>query len=221
MHNINPHVFAHIQENILPKYDQFDKAHDRSHVCKVIANSLSIAKSYDVNPTKVFVIAAYHDVGLIHGRDNHEKTSAEYLLSDEALKAWFTDNDLTEIAEAIQDHRASSSNEPRSIYGKIVAEADRDIEFTTILTRIVQYSLSHYPNYTTQQHFDRAYAHLQEKYGEDGYLKLWLDTEPNRSGLAEIRKALRDKTALRAKFIELILHSTPCYNLKKKGGTQI
>jgi len=201
--DINPRIFAHIQKNILPKYNHFDKAHNRSHVARVIKNSLTISKAYDVDITKVYTTAAYHDVGLVHGRDEHEKASAAYLIGDNALKTWFSDFDLTEMAEAIQDHRASSDKEPRSIYGKIVAEADRDIEYITILTRIAQYSLEHYPDYTAEQHFDRAYTHMQEKYGESGYLKLWLDTEPNRSNLTKIRKALKDMDTFKVEFMDI------------------
>ena len=208
--NINYKILEHMQKNILPKYDYFDKAHNSLHVNRVIKNSLSIASVYNVDISKVYVIAAYHDIGLINGRKNHEKTSAEYLLLDESLKSWFSNTDLIEMSEAIEDHRASSNKEPRSIYGKIVAEADRDIDYHTILTRVAQFSLEHYPNYTIKQHFDRAYSHMQEKYGEEGYLKLWLDTEPNRSNLAEIRKALLDRDRFETELINIINNENLC-----------
>jgi len=199
--DINPSVFAHIQKNILPQYDSFDKAHNRSHANRVIENSLRIAKGHNVDVTNVYIAAAYHDVGISLGRKDHEKHSADYLLADLKLKEWFTSEDLTELAEAVQDHRASNDNEPRSIYGKIVAEADRDIEYTTILTRVIQYSLEHYPDYTPEQHFDRAYTHMQEKYGDGGYLKLWLDSEPNRSNLNEIRNAMANLDDFKVDFM--------------------
>lgn len=42
------------------------------------------------------------------------------------------------MREAVEDHRASSDHEPRSIYGKIVAEADRIIDTDTTLRRTVR-----------------------------------------------------------------------------------
>ena len=39
-------------------YDRFDKAHNKEHIDRVIKNSLSIAKDYDVDMSKVYVIAA-------------------------------------------------------------------------------------------------------------------------------------------------------------------
>jgi len=184
-------IFEYITQNILPEYKSFDKAHDMSHANKVIENSLSIAKNYDVDINKVYVIAAYHDLGLSKGRKEHEKNSALFLLSDSKLREWFLEDELILMAEAVEDHRASNEHEPRSIYGKIVSEADRDIDYGTILARMAHYSLDNFPNYTSAEHFARANKHIQEKYGENGYLKLWLDTEINRSNLTVIRENLK------------------------------
>ena len=45
----------------------------------------------------------------------------------------------------VEDHRASTDHEPRSIYGKIVAEADRIIDPDITLRRTVQYGLKQNP----------------------------------------------------------------------------
>ena len=189
----------------------FDKAHNIEHVDKVINNSMSIAKDLKVNINMVYVIAAYHDIGLIKGCDNHEKTSAEFLLLDSKLKDWFSEDEIRIMSEAVEDHRASSSCEPRSIYGKIVSEADRDIDYITILTRTIQYSLDNFPNYTYTQHFTRTYEHIQDKYGENGYVKLWLDTAINRKNLQVIRNVIANIEIFTADFeriyYELIISS--------------
>ncbi len=49
------------------------------------------------------------------------------------------------MREAVEDHRASTDHEPRSLYGKIVAEADRIIDPDTTLRRTVQYGLKQNP----------------------------------------------------------------------------
>ncbi len=69
------------------------------------------------------------------------------LFADETLWQWFTDDQMLQMKEAIEDHRASNKQRqaPRSIYGKIVAEADRIIDPEITLRRTVQYGLSHYP----------------------------------------------------------------------------
>lgn len=187
---VNQEIVNYIQQNIIPKYTYFDKAHNLEHVNKVIQNSLSIANEYDADLNKAYTIAAYHDLGLIQGRENHEKASADLLIADLKLKEWFSENELILMAEAVEDHRASNDYEPRSIYGKIISEADRDIEYFTILKRTIQYGLDNYKSNDFEQHLSRAYEHIQNKYGENGYLKLWLDTEVNRHNLQELRSMI-------------------------------
>lgn len=197
---VNPEITSYIQQTIIPQYSCFDKAHNLEHVNKVIQNSLSIATDYDVDINKVYVVAAYHDLGLRQGRENHEKTSAVLLMADLKLKEWFSESELTLMSEAVEDHRASNDYEPRGIYGKIVSEADRDIEYLTIFKRTIQYGLKNYPDYNIEQHFSRTYEHIQDKYGENGYLKLWLDTEINRHNLQELRIMLTSQEKFRADF---------------------
>jgi len=181
----------------------FDEAHKVDHVSKVISNSLSIASDYDADINKIYVIAAYHDIGLQQGRKDHEKHSSAFLLSDEKLKEWFSADELTLMSEAIEDHRASNDYEPRSIYGKIVSEADRDLDYITVLTRCIQYGIEYFADYTYNQQLQRVYEHLQEKYGENGYIKLWLNTEHNRNSLSLIRTNLASADKFKSDFTRI------------------
>lgn len=200
---LNPEIERYAREHILPKYAGFDKAHRLDHVEKVIANSLAIAMEYGADINRVYVIAVYHDVGLEYGRDRHEETSGAALRADRVLRQWFSEDEITLMAEAVEDHRASIDREPRSLYGKIIAEADRDIEYKTILTRCIQYGLSRFPDYNEEQHFARVYTHMCEKYGENGYMKLWLNTEVNRRNLEELRRALHEKEEMKKDFLAI------------------
>ena len=202
---------AHIRQHILPRYDAFDSAHRRDHALTVIQNSLDLAKHYDVEINMVYTIAAYHDIGLIAGRDRHHLVSAQMLLADKELTTWFSGSQLHTMADAIEDHRASSAHEPRSLYGRIVAEADRDIRPLTIIRRTIQYGLSHCPTLDQESHWQRTQAHLQEKYGEHGYLKLWLPESPNAQALHALRQLIADPDALRTLFLQIYdeeLHKT-------------
>ena len=122
---------------------------------------------------------------------------------DRRLREWFTEEEIECIAEAAEDHRASSGQAPRSLYGRIVAEADRLIVPETILRRTLQYGLSHYPELSREGHWERMCAHLQEKYAEGGYLRLWIPESPNARELARLREIIRDRNALRALFERL------------------
>ena len=129
---VNPNIISYIENEIIPRYDGFDAAHQRDHVMMVIRQSLEIAEHLDVNKDMVYVIAAYHDTGLCEGRERHHEVSAQIIKGDENLRRWFTEEQIQTMADAAEDHRASAKHEPRTIYGRIVAEADRFIDPETI-----------------------------------------------------------------------------------------
>ena len=186
-HNLTSGLIDYIDTEILPRYDAFDKAHNRTHALTVISQSLKLAQHYDVSPAMVYTIAAFHDTGLAEGREQHHTASARIIREDKRLKELFTDKEIEIMADAVEDHRASNSNPPRTIYGKIVAEADRIINSDTIMTRTIQYGLSHYPELSKEGHVERAVAHIKEKYGEGGYLKLWIPESENAARLQDFR----------------------------------
>lgn len=143
---INPEIVGYVEQNVIPKYVEFDKAHREDHVRMVIEQSLRLAgRMPEANPEMVYVVAAFHDLGLVNGRETHHIDSRKILESNIFIKAHFSEEEIRLMGEAVEDHRASSQHAPRSIYGMIVAEADRFIDPETIIRRTVQYGLSHYP----------------------------------------------------------------------------
>lgn len=188
---------VYIQEQILPQYDAFDGGHKRDHAQTVIRESLKLARAYDADETMAYVIAAYHDLGLKFDREKHHLHSGEILMADENLRKWFTAEQLLTMRDAVEDHRASGKNPPRTIYGAIVAEADRQIDPLTVIHRTMAYSQKVYPDGDFQTLYQRSLEHLHEKYAEGGYLKLWLNSERNVKGLTELRAMIRDEQELR------------------------
>lgn len=196
-------LLQYLYHKIIPEYRFFDPAHQMDHVESVIAESLSIAKDYQVNQDMVYVIACYHDIGMKFGRDDHHLTGGLFLYEDEFLKQYFTEPERILMKEAIEDHRASRKDEPRSMYGKIIAEADRDIHPDTVILRTVLYGLKHFPDLDEHTFVQRAVDHISEKYGPNGYLKLWLKTDKNTRGMAELAKRLHQKDALEKYILDL------------------
>ena len=193
----------YIETEIIPRYEAFDKAHRTNHVRQVITESLKLASYYEVDERMVYTIAACHDIGLCEGREYHHLVSGRLMRADERLREWFTEEEIEVMAQAVEDHRASNVHAPRSIYGRIVAEADRLIEPMQILRRTVQYGLSHYPELSKEQHYQRYCEHLQEKYAEGGYLKLWIPESENASRLKALRCIIADETQRRDAFEKL------------------
>ena len=208
VHNIPVELQDYVCEKIIPQYAGFDKAHQIDHVEKVIEESLKLAVYYEVDYSMVYIIAAYHDLGLCEGREFHHIVSGGILLADETLRHWFTDEQLLQMKEAIEDHRASNKQEPRSIYGKIVAEADRIIDPEVTLRRTVQYGLSHYPEMNKGQQYKRFREHLTNKYAEGGYLKLWIPQSDNAERLAELREFISSEIELVKVFDKLFFEES-------------
>lgn len=197
-------IERYIEEQIIPRYTSFDRAHSIDHVRTVIAESLALAEHYDVDRRIVYVTAAYHDLGLCEGRERHHIVSGEIVRADQQLCKWFSGDEIEMVACAVEDHRASSDHEPRSIYGRIVAEADRVIDPEITLRRTVQYGLANYPQLDTEGQYARFCAHLQEKYAEGGYLRLWIPESKNGARLAELRQLIKNSELLRHTFEQLL-----------------
>lgn len=197
---MNSELRAYIEEHILPRYESHDAAHRRDHAEGVIERSLALATHYDVDPDMVYTIAAWHDVGLCEGREQHHISSGRMLLEDNTMQRWFTTEQLNIMRDAIEDHRASSSHPPRTIYGAIVAEADRQIVPEVVMRRTVQYGLAHYPALSREEHWRRFLGHLHEKYDHGGYLKLYIPHSDNAVRLAELRALIAQPALLRTHF---------------------
>lgn len=193
----------YIEEHILPLYDRHDAAHRRNHADMVISQSLAIARNYEVDMNMVYTIAAYHDTGIVYGREHHHAESKRILLNDKELERWFTPEERAIMGDAVEDHRASSKSEPRTIYGRIVAEADRIIEPRSIIRRTVQFTLTHHPELDCEEGYDRMVEHLNEKYNYGGYLRLWIKESENGRRLEELRQIIANKSLLRTIYDEI------------------
>ena len=197
MKPIRQDLQAYIEREILPRYDSFDAAHRRDHVEMVIRQSMELAEQTCADTEMAYVIAAYHDTGLCEGRERHHLVSGSIIRSDQNLLQWFSPEQIETMACAAEDHRASADHAPR-----IIAEADRFIDPETIVRRTVQFGLEHYPELDKVGHYERTVQHLHEKYGRNGYLKLWFSDSPNAKRLESLRQIIDDEPQLRRLFNE-------------------
>lgn len=193
-------IEQYIYQEIVPRYSAFDDAHKEDHALTVIQQALNLLEASDrpdeIDRNILMMAAACHDLGLINGRDNHHTDSGTIIRSDTRLREWFSEEEIEIIAQAAEDHRASGKNPPRTIYGMIVAEADRVIDRETIIRRTIQFGFKHYPDLDRTGHLERAMEHLREKYGRGGYLKLWIPWSDNAERLNKLQDLIADSDAL-------------------------
>lgn len=192
-----------IEKNILPRYTAFDDGHSLSHVTTVIRRAVKLAASIGADVNMAYVIAAYHDIGLEGPRGIHHLTGGQILAHDARLKQWFSVEQIRIMKEAVEDHRASASRAPRSLYGKIVAEADRDLDADSVFRRAVAYGIAHYTKMSVEGQFLRFKQHIEAKYGPNGYIRLWLPGTESERELTRLRAIINNVSELRAIFNRL------------------
>lgn len=198
---LNIELVKYIESMIFPLYDRNEFAHGINHVKIVIRRSLELASNYNVDLNVAYTVAAYHDLGHFIDRNRHEIISAEMFMEDENIKKWFSNEQRILIKEAIEDHRASCNHVPRTIYGKIVSTADRTIvDIDNTIKRSYSYGKKNYAQLSEEEQFERVYKHLVEKYGENGYAKVYLEDKEFDEAIEKLRQALADKD----EFIERI-----------------
>lgn len=211
--DINSTLEKYIFEEVVPRYASFDAAHKEDHALTVISQALELldgrdswaAAQADVEPlwltpvsrAMLMTAAACHDLGLVNGRERHHLDSGIIIRADQRLREWFTEEQIEVIAQAAEDHRASGKGAPRSIYGMLIAEADRVIDQETIIRRTIQFGLKHYPDLCREGQMERAREHLVDKYGRGGYLRLWIPWSSNASRLDALQDLIADPEALK------------------------
>ena len=191
---MNNELVQYIENEIFPLYNRNEEGHGINHIKTVIKRSLELAKGYNVDLDMVYTIASYHDLGHYIDRKTHEIISAQIFMKDEKIKQWFRDEQRNIIKEAIEDHRASSNHKPRTIYGKIISTADRTIiDIDNTIRRSYSYGKRNYVGLSEEEQIERVYLHLTEKYGENGYAKVYLEDKEFEDALDKLRQALSNK----------------------------
>lgn len=192
---LNSELQKYIENNIFPEYDKNEKAHGIEHIKYVIKRSFELVdeNDLDVDSNIVYTVAAYHDVGHHIDSKTHEIISADIMSKDENLRKFFTEDEIKIIKEAIEDHRASAKDDPRSIYGRIVSSADRNNSVEACLRRTYSYGKKLNPNASDEELFLRAHDVLTKKFGENGYAKFYFKDKVYEEFLKELRELLNNK----------------------------
>ena len=197
---VRPSLRAWLESSVIPRYAAFDKAHREDHARAVMARAMAMGRTLEMDPELLLAAAACHDLGLAVDRKTHHLESGRIIRGMPELRRWFTPEQVETIAQAAEDHRASATEPPRSLYGAVVAEADRMIEPLTIIRRTVQFGMAHYPELDKEGHWQRTLDHLLEKYAEGGYLHLLIPGSPNEEPLRKLRTIIADRAQLREIF---------------------
>ena len=195
MDNVKKTLQEYIEENILPVYQKNSKAHNGEHVNEVLLRAFALARKYYIDYNILYTAVCYHDIGDHVFREQHEIISSVWVRNDNNLRVFFSEEEIETICEAIEDHRASLDGTPRSIYGKILSSADRNVSVLRYFERSFSHSLEKNPNGEDHYHLEDLYKHALKKFGENGYAvtKYYIADEAYSNYLQELQDLLVDK----------------------------
>ena len=177
---IRKEVLDFVNKEIKPKYKTFDKAHNLSHFKFVTQNCIEYSKELikqgqEIDLEIAYIVGALHDVGIEKGREGHAKSSGRFVRENKVLKILFGADKIELIAQAVEDHSSHLEYEPRSIYGKIVADADRNNSLYLVFSRPVKFGVKNEPQFNREEQIARVYEFVNKKFGRNGYVNYWLD----------------------------------------------
>ena len=200
---IDKNLKKYIEDNIFPIYKENERGHGVDHINYVIRRSLSFAKELKLDFNISYAIACYHDICHHIDRQKHEMLSAEFFYNDDNMKNFFSGKERIIIKEAIEDHRASNNNIPRSVYGKVISTADRETDVNLFLKRCYSYTKTYNKTLSIDDIIQECYNHTKDKYGFFGYAKSYIKDIEYDIFLQEINILLKNKDLFKKRFIKV------------------
>ncbi len=189
----------YINSTIKARYKTFDKGHSVAHFNFVTKNCINygkqlISQGHDIDLDIAYIVGAYHDIGMIYGRKNHSLSSGKIVRQDKTLAKYYPPQTIELIAQAVEDHSSHLTDEPRSIYGKLVSDADRNNTVYLVFSRPIKFAIERNPKHLSKQEYiQEVYEFVNKKSGRNGYVRYWLDIPDTTKEQQKVWELLDDK----------------------------
>ncbi len=196
---------SYIEECIFPKYEPNDKAHGIIHIREVIRRSFALNDTMKLHLDKnmIYAISACHDLGKYINSDIHEKLAANVFIKDENMKKYFTDEQRNIIKDAIEDHRSSKEDNPRTIYGKLISSADRNTRIEIVFIRSFFVAKAKMPEENIENYLDYTFKRLSKRYSIENPENMFLEDNIYKTFLNDMRNLLKDEQSFKDKYCEV------------------
>ena len=106
------------------------------------------------------------------------------------MRQFFTDDERKVIKEAIEDHRSSKEDEPRSVYGKLISSADRNTTIEMVFIRSFFVAKDRMPDMNINEYLDYTVERLRKRYGEENPENMFFEDEVYQVFLKDMRSLL-------------------------------
>lgn len=203
--NVNEKLKKYIEEEIFPQYEVNDKAHGIVHIIEVIRRAFALNDTFnlDLDENMIYAIAACHDLGKHENHEIHEKIAANKFYSDENMKKFFTDEQRLIIKEAIEDHRSSKEDTPRTVYGKLISSADRNTRIEIVFIRSFFVAHERMPEMNIEEYLDYTIKRLSKKYSEENPENMFYEDETYKVFLTDMRQLLKKEDEFKNRYCEV------------------
>ncbi len=202
---VNPELVEYIESEVFDRYAQNDKAHGIIHILEVIRRSFLLNQELDLglDNNMVFAIAACHDIGKYINSDEHHLIAAQEFMKDDNMKKFFTGSQRLTIKEAIEDHRSSKEDSPRSDYGKLVSSADRNTRVDMVFIRSFFVAKARMPEENMEDYLDYTIKRLSKRYSIENPENMFFEDDEYRDFLTEMRDILQKDEEFKTRYCKV------------------
>ena len=202
---VNPELKEHIKENIFPEYSKNDGGHNLAHILEVIRRSFALNDTFKLglDDNMMYAIASCHDWGKYIDHETHHLIAAKNFMNDEDMKKFFTDEERQTIKEAIEDHRSSKEDEPRSVYGKLISSADRNTRIEIVFIRSFFVAHERMPEENIEDYLDYTIKRLSKKYDEENPENMFFEDETYKVFIKDMRDLLKREDDFKDRYCEV------------------
>lgn len=203
--NIRSDLKDYIEENIFPEYDKNDGGHNIAHILEVIRRSFALNDTFrlDLNDNMMYAIASCHDWGKYEDHSIHHLIAARNFMNDEGMKKFFSDEERQIIKEAIEDHRSSKEDEPRSVYGKLISSADRNTRIEIVFIRSFFVAHERMPETNIEEYLDYTIKRLSKKYDEENPENMFFEDQTYKVFIEDMRDLLKKEDEFKNRYCEV------------------
>jgi uncharacterized protein len=203
--NVRKDLKEYIVENIFPEYDKNDGGHNIAHILEVIRRSFALNDTFKLglDDNMMYAIASCHDWGKYEDHETHNLIAARNFMNDEGMKKFFNDEERKIIKEAIEDHRSSKEDEPRSVYGKLISSADRNTRIEIVFIRSFFVAHERMPETNIEEYLDYTIQRLSKKYDEENPENMFFEDETYKVFIQDMRALLKREEEFKNRYCEV------------------
>lgn len=218
--NVRQDLKNYIADHIFPEYEKNDGGHNIAHILEVIRRSFALNDTFKLglDDNMIYAIASCHDWGKYEDHSIHHLIAARNFMNDKGMDKFFTYEEKQTIKEAIEDHRSSKEDEPRSVYGKLISSADRNTRIEIVFIRSFFVAHERMPETNIEEYLDYTIERLSKKYDEENPENMFFEDETYKVFIRDMRDLLKKSDEFKNRYCEVNHITSREHRVKDEQG---